>query len=190
MAARIIYLVGGPPRVGKSSLAQRLLATDRIPWLPTDVIRTVVRRIAPDVDAIDQDPVDAAALAEAMYPHLEQAAEVCAQEADRFLIEGFELAPFYPARLRTALDDTEIRACFLGQGAFSADDLAGYRGPKPQFENELSAEELRQSAAWIRQRSKHLREECDTLHVPYLDVGEAGFEAAMARARYLLLGHE
>jgi len=49
-----------------------------------------------EVDAVDQDPVDAAVLAEVMYPHIEQAAEVCAEEADRFFIEGFELAPYPP----------------------------------------------------------------------------------------------
>jgi hypothetical protein len=94
-----------------------MLAADGIPWLPTDVIRTVVRRMAPEVDAVDQDPVDAAALAEIMYPHTEQAVEVCAEEADQFLIEGFELAPSYPSRLRTALGQTEIRACFLGHSS-------------------------------------------------------------------------
>jgi hypothetical protein len=57
VTAHIVYLVGGAPRVGKSVLAQRLLALDGIPWLPTDVIRTVVRRVAPEVDAVDQDPV-------------------------------------------------------------------------------------------------------------------------------------
>src|SRR5215471_9620713 len=138
VTAHVIYLVGGAPRVGKSSLARRMLASDGIPWLPTDVIRTVVRRVVPDVDAVDQDPVDAAALAEIMYPHIEQAVEVCAEEADRFLVEGFELAPSYPGRLRAALGDTEIRACFLGHGCFSAEDLAGYRGPKPQSEGELT----------------------------------------------------
>src|SRR6266511_5201007 len=81
-----------------------------------------------ELDAIDQDPVDVSLLAEAMYPHVEQAAEVCAEEADRFLIEGFELAPCYPARLRAALAGTEVRACFLGHGSFSIADLAGYRG--------------------------------------------------------------
>jgi hypothetical protein len=116
--------------VGKSSLAQRLLAVDGIPWLPTDVIRTVVRRMVPEVDAVDRDPVDAAALGEVMYPHIEQAAEVCAEEADRFLIEGFELAPSYPMRLQAALAGTVIRACFLGHGSFSAEDLAGYLGDR------------------------------------------------------------
>ena len=188
MAGHVIYLVGGAPRVGKSSLAQRMLAIDGIPWLPTDVIRTVVRRVAPDVDAIDQDPVDPAALAEIMYPHIEQAAEVCAEEADRFLIEGFELAPAYRERLRAALGHTEIRACFLGHGSFSPGDLAGYRGPKPQAETALSSGELHEAASWIRRRSRQLRQQCDGLGVPYVDVGEAGFEAAMSEARRLLLG--
>jgi len=188
VTVRIVYLLGGAPRVGKSSLAQRLLAVDGIPWLPTDVIRTVVRRVAPEVDAADQDPVDAVALAEVMYPHIEQAAQVCAEEADRFLIEGFELAPSYPARLRAALGGTQIRACFLGHGSFSAEDLAGYRGPKPQCESDLSPGELRESASWIRHRSRQLRQQCNALRVPYVDVGEAGFEAAMTEARCLLLG--
>ena len=174
--------------MGKSSLARRMLASDGIPWLPTDVIRTVVRRVVPDVDAVDQDPVDAAALAEIMYPHIEQAVEVCAEEADRFLVEGFELAPSYPGRLRAALGDTEIRACFLGHGCFSAEDLAGYRGPKPQSEGELTPGELREAARWIRRRSRQLRQECADQGMPYVDVGEAGFEAAIAEARRLLLG--
>lgn len=188
VSAHVIYLVGGAPRVGKSSLAQRLLVSDGIPWLPTDVIRTVVRRVVPEVDAVDQDPVDAVAFAEVMYPHIEQAAEVCAEEADRFLIEGFELAPSYPARLRAALAGSEIRACFLGHRSFSAEDLAAYRGPKPQSEGDLSPGELRESASWIRHRSRELAEQCTALRVPYVDVGQVGFSAAMAEARRLLLG--
>ena len=47
MGGHSLYLVGGAPRVGKSSLAQRLLEHDGIPWLPTDVLRTVLRRVPP-----------------------------------------------------------------------------------------------------------------------------------------------
>src|SRR6266496_4562228 len=159
MAGHILYLVGGAPRVDKSSLAQRLLAIDGIPWLPTDVLRTMLRRVLPELDAIDQGPVDVSLLAEFMYPHTEQAAEVCAKEAERVLIEGFELSPSYPARLRAAPERTEIRACFLGHRGFSADDLASYRGPKPQHEAEASRAELEEAAAWIRRRSDQLRDE-------------------------------
>ena len=184
----MLYLVGGAPRVGKSALAQRLLRTEGIPWLPTDVVRTVLRRVLPELDAVDQDPVDAARLAELMYPHIEQAAEVCAEEAERFLIEGFELAPSYPARLRAALVGTTVRACFLGHRSFSADDLASYRGPKPQHEQEASRAELTEAAAWIRRRSEQLRDECGEVGLPYLDVGALGFHAAVRQARRHLLG--
>jgi hypothetical protein len=184
MAGHVLYLVGGAPRVGKSSLALRLLDIDGIPWLPTDVLRTVLRRVLPELDAIDQDPVDASLLAEVMYPHVEQAAEVCAEEADRFLIEGFELAPSYPARLQAALAGTAVRACFLGHGSFSIEDLAGYRGPKPQHHG-ATRQDLGDAASWIRRRSQQLRDECGQA---YVDVGEVGFEAAMIDARRHLLG--
>ena len=187
MDKRILYLVGGPPRVGKSALAQRLLKLDQIPWLPTDILRTVLRRVLPELDAIDQDPVDASRLSEFMYPHIEQAAEVCAEENERFLIEGFELSASYPAQLAATLEDIEIRVCFLGNRSFSTDDLAGYRGPKPQHRG-ASREELSEAATWIRQRSEQLYEECLDAGVVYIDVGELGFDAAMIEARRQLLG--
>jgi hypothetical protein len=187
VTGHILYLVGGPPRVGKSSLAQRLVLTEGISWLPTDVLRTVLRRVRTDLDAVDQDPVDAERLAEVMYPHIEQAAEVCAEEADRFLIEGFELAPWYPARLQAALDGVEIRACFLGHRTFSTSDLVSYHGPKPQHENEASPAELTAAAAWIRQRSHQLAHQCATAALPYVDVGEHGFQSAMQHACHHLM---
>jgi hypothetical protein len=68
-----------PRRARRSTLAQRLLATDGVPWLPTDVVRTVLRRVLPEL------------------------------EAERFLIEGFELAPTYPARLQAAVEGIRVR---------------------------------------------------------------------------------
>lgn len=187
MGGHFLYVVGGAPRVGKSVLAQRLLQQDAIPWLPTDVIRTVLRRVLPELDALDQDPVDAGLLAEFMYPHIEQAAEVCAEEAERFLIEGFEVSPSYPARLQAALEATEVRVCFLGHRSFSTDDLASYRGPKPQHHG-ASRKELDEAASWIRRRSVELAQECRDAGLPYVDVGDEGFEAAMTEARRHLLG--
>jgi hypothetical protein len=87
MAGRILYLVGGAPRVGKSTLAQRLSKLDRIPWLPTDVVRTVLRRVLPELDAADQDPVDASLLALITSPKftggLRRNRPVAANGADR-----------------------------------------------------------------------------------------------------------
>lgn len=181
MTSRILYLLGGAPRVGKSTLAQRLLAADGIPWLPSDVLRTVLRRIEPELDGVDQDPVDAARLAELMY-HTSNKQPRCASRKP-----SFELAPTYPARLKAALPGTTVRACFLGHRTFSADDLAGYRGPKPQHETQASRKELDEAAAWIRQQSHQLHDECRKRELPYIDVGTLGFHTAMQQARRLLL---
>jgi hypothetical protein len=78
-----------------------------------------------------------------MYPHIEQAAEVCVEEAACFLLEGFELSPSYVARLQATLGQTEVRGCFLGHSGFSVEDLAGYRGPKPQHRGASRAELVR-----------------------------------------------
>ncbi len=123
-----VCLVGAPARVGKSSLAQRLLRSDGIAWLPTDVLRTVLRRVLPELDDLDQGDVSAAAMGALMYPHIEQAVEVCGEEAERFLIEGPDIVPSMVPRLSAALPEISIRACFLGNIGFSGDDLASYRG--------------------------------------------------------------
>jgi predicted kinase len=185
---RAVYLVGGAPRTGKSSLAQRSLRADGVAWLPTDIIRTVLRRVLPDLDALDQDPVDAGLLAEYMYPHVRQAAEVCAEEAEAFLIEGFELAPWYRERLRADLEAVDVRVCFLGHETFTAADLVQYRGPKPQGEGTMSMRELEASAAWIRARSRELRLECQQSGAFYVDIARAGYETALRQARRALLG--
>ncbi len=124
-----VYLVGGPGRVGKSSLAQRLLLSDGIPWLPTDVLRTVLRRVLPELDELDQGDVPAAAVSELMYPHLEQAVEVCGEEAEQFLIEGPDIVPAMVARLSAAVPGITVRACFLGNSRFSGNDLASQGYP-------------------------------------------------------------
>lgn len=181
-----VYLVGGPARVGKSSLAQRLLRSDGIAWLPTDVLRTVLRKVLPQLDDLDQGDVSAAAVSELMYPHIEQAVEVCGEEAERFLIEGPDLVPSTVPRLAAALPAITIRACFLGNIGFSGNDLASYRGPKPQHEG-ASRAELHATAAWIRRESNYYRRKCAHLGLPYVDVGDLGFDAAMIEARRHLL---
>ena len=100
-----------------------------MPFPVVFVARIVILR---KILGVEFEPVDASLLSEFMYPHIEQAAEVCTEENERFLIEGFELSASYPARLAATLENVKILVCFLGNRSFSTDDLAGYRGSKPQ----------------------------------------------------------
>src|SRR5207302_586664 len=148
---------------------------------------TVLRRVLPELDTLDQGLVDATFVAEFMYPHIEQAAEVSAEEHEAFVIEGFDLEPSFRARLSRALPLVVIRACFLGHEGFTGADLADYRGPKPQGERTMTVQELDATAAWIRNRSEQLRERCSEADVPYVDIGRHGFDSAIREARRHLL---
>ncbi|MFI1301883.1 hypothetical protein [Streptomyces sioyaensis] len=44
----MIYLIGGPPRVGKSTLAWMLLEREGLPGCPTDALVSMLQRAAPE----------------------------------------------------------------------------------------------------------------------------------------------
>ena len=39
----MIYLIGGPPKCGKTTLAKRLLKSKGIPWVSTDTLQSVIK---------------------------------------------------------------------------------------------------------------------------------------------------
>lgn len=88
--ARVLYIVGGPPRVGKSALGRRVMERRRVPWLSTDIVRTVLRTVVADIDELDRGHADPQLVAERMYPYLERTADVALDQCEAFLIEGVE----------------------------------------------------------------------------------------------------
>jgi hypothetical protein len=165
--------------VGKSALGQRLLLQG-VPWLTTDVLRTVLRQVLARVDVADTDPVELDDLAEAMYPHLERMADAAVDQYGTVLIEGFEWLPRHVDRLREGVR-SPVRAVFIGHRTFSAGDLLNYAGSH-RWHERVSPERLLALPPWIRQASDHLAAECEETGERYLDLGELGFAALMDAA--------
>lgn len=185
----MLYTVGGPPRVGKSALDQRVMARHGVPWLSSDILKTVLRMVAREIDELDRGHSDPDLVAERMYPYLERAADVALDQSERFLIEGAEWFPRHIAPLGAALEEAAVQACFLGHATYSQEDLANYQGLKRW--HDWALEEERQGLPeWIRRWSEGLRAECTEIGHPYIDVGEMGFHEAMAAAERLLLGDD
>jgi hypothetical protein len=86
-----------------------------------------------------------------------------------------------------ACDATAGSALDAAPASWTLERRGRRRSPESD-ERDLSPGELRESASWIRQRSRQLRQQCEALRVPHMDVGEAGFEAALTEAWRLLLG--
>lgn len=179
--ARVLYVVGGPPRVGKSALGRSIMASRRIPWLSTDILKTVLRIVVRDIDELDRGHADPDLVAERMYPHLERAADVALDQSERFLIEGAEWFPRHVAPLSAALEEASVRACFLGNATYSHEDLAAYQGVN-RWHDRVDEKERQGMPEWIRRWSDRLRAECAEIGQPYIDVGEMGFDEAVTSA--------
>jgi hypothetical protein len=180
----VLYLIGGPPRTGKSALALAFLRQERVPWLSTDVVRTLLRRVVPSIEEADAGFDRTEELIRLMRPFIDQIIEVCLGQASDYLIEGVEILPSDVARFRELFGPTSC--CFLGDSRASAAGLRDYRGENP-WHVAFTDEELERMATGIRRWSERTAEGCTRAGVDYVDMGVEGFERGIARGLELLL---
>lgn len=108
----MLYLIGGAPRVGKSVVAKQLMKETGVPWLSTDVLRSVLCEVAseesrkklfPYAGASDNDVVFAETIDTIVA---QQLTEACSMKVglekfmqhqldvhDDFILEGVHLLP-------------------------------------------------------------------------------------------------
>ena len=129
----MIYLIGGAPRLGKSSVARELLKRQTIPWESTDTIRSAVNEaLAPgarkeklpfaDVDdhtEVFQRPIDTLITqqlteAESLQGPIRAWMADHVRAGDPATLEGVHLLPSFVARLqRQDVFQGQLRVIFL-----------------------------------------------------------------------------
>ncbi|MEU5973452.1 hypothetical protein [Streptomyces sp. NPDC047315] len=182
----MIYLIGGPPRVGKSTLAWMLLERAGLPNLPTDTLVSMLQHAAPEHGVRHGDHPDKAVPAQPfLHAFLRAVAESldATDPADGYVVEGDVVTPATAAAL--AADGIPATAVFLGSTTLTADLLSA--APDDWLAGSPAAEYER-TAAWIRERSIALRTECESAGHVFVDTGRAHQEA-LEFAYEALTGH-
>lgn len=133
----MIYLIGGPPRSGKTTLTKKLAAQLGIGWVSADILESIVREYTTKELYKESFPKNAlrettdgsndelyqkfssAIIAEAYirqgmtcWKAIEAFVEDCLNEAHDFIIEGYQLDPELVAQLIQKFP-AEIRSAFL-----------------------------------------------------------------------------
>lgn len=171
----MIFVIGGPPRVGKTRLAQRLAQEDGIGWISTDVVREVVAVAQPDLTGPAWwDPDAHAVYARRFFPFLEALAVACDADADAYVIEGVEFLPEQVAALRGRLD---VRACFVGASDVTLAQLEEHSATDSWIFTELSAPERAKLPEQIVACSRFVADECAAHGIAYVDLA-CGYDAA------------
>jgi hypothetical protein len=159
-------------------LAQRLVRSDAIAFIPTDLIWAVLEVAQSDWRSpMAKGPGRIPRAAGMFQPYLERAVSFLHASQQSLGIEGEVILPEIAAQLRS---DYDAKAVFLVRRAPTADDVRDPRGPNPWLRDaapDLVASVAAEVAAWSVQAELA----CADLRIPCFDVG-LDFERAMADA--------
>jgi hypothetical protein len=115
----MIYQIGGPPRIGKSTLAKILLQKNNVPFVPTDAVFHTLKDTPPT--PIVDDKLGHQQKAIDFYPFLRELIKHLHWSGTDFCVEG---DAFLPEQIDQLIHDPEfekihMRCVFLGMAKSS-----------------------------------------------------------------------
>lgn len=132
----MIYLIGGPPKCGKTTLAKKLAYEFRIPWISADTLQNIVRAYVSqekhptlfphshsrrgkgnDEFYSEYSPQrivgNYIAQGKTTYDAISMMAETYLKDEDDFIIEGYQVTPEVVDCILKKFGNEHIRAVFL-----------------------------------------------------------------------------
>lgn len=178
----MLYLIGGPPRCGKSELALHLCRTRGLPFVSTDVLWGVLEVAhpawrTPMAKGAERIP----AAAEMFNPYLVQLLGLLESTAPDFVVEGELIIPSHIPSLSASLP---LRSVFLVRSRTSSQQLVDPPG-RNAWLSQAPPALLEAVADEVRGHSTSVAHECNDLRLPCVDVAP-DLAAAMREAEELL----
>ncbi|MEM7532256.1 MAG: hypothetical protein AAF639_08770 [Chloroflexota bacterium] len=181
----MIYLIGGAPRVGKTTLTQRVAANLGIGWISTDLLMEQLRVM--NVEGIktkwDADPTAITAAADWFYPCLERFVWGVQSLADSYVIEGVD---FLPAHVGQLAAKYPVSAVFLGCTTMTRTRFDQFPGCSKGYANlpdEMKDQIVHDVPLW----SAFIQQEAERAGYPYVDMSDY-FHARLWEAENILKG--
>jgi hypothetical protein len=183
----VLYLIGGPGRSGKTTLARRLTLHHRIPHFGLDYLMMGLSRGAPGLGIDPMAPE--AEVAGRLWSVCEALIDTMVAEREEFALEGFAISP---ARVEVlgARHGAAIRPCFLGQPGIDPDarwHLEQQTAVMGSWMLDLGQGAAIEEFGRLREASRHLEQECDRLGLEFFDTSDA-LEEPLRQAEAWLTG--
>jgi hypothetical protein len=183
----MLYLIGGPGRSGKTTLAWQLARRHGIPFFSLDYLMMGLHHGAPALQVNPNDPE--AEAASRMWPVCKAMLVAMLENGEEYCVEGFALTPEHVSQL-SALFPAGIRACFLGYcTADAAAKLADEaRHPTTNaWPPERPREEALAEIESFKVASLALRAECARRGYAFFDTSSAFADVIAGAEHYLTL---
>lgn len=185
----MLYLIGGPGRSGKTTLARRLTLHHHIPHLGLDHLMMALARGAPGL-GIDPSAPEAEITAR-IWPVCEALIEALLAGGEEMALEGFSIMPAHVEALRRRHGEA-FRACFLGQPGIDPHarwHLEQQTAVMESWMLDLGPDAGIAEFGRLRETGRTLERECDRLGLPFFDTSD-GLEEPLRQAEAWLAGGE
>lgn len=166
----MIYLIGGAPRVGKTTLSQLFASQLKAGWISTDVLHGVLnlRNYDGPKHEWNAAPEAITMTAEWFYPYLKRFVWSIGSMAENYIIEGVN---FLPAQISQLSEEYQIRAVFLGCSHMTLDTFDRFPGHSRGYAG-LPEEMRRQIVADVPRWSEYIRTACESSGYRYVDMAD------------------
>ena len=178
----MIYLIGGSPRTGKSILTQRFAAKQNIGWVSTDMIVSMLMKVADKQPEWDASPAAITARCEWFFPYFADFVWRVSGMTENYLIEGVD---FLPTQVAQLMKNYPIKSVFLGCSQMTLqrfDDFPGHSKGYAFLPDDLR----RQFAEDVPKWSAFIEQEAHKHTVPYVDMSD-DFPTRLDEAEAILL---
>lgn len=159
----MIYLIGGAPRVGKSTLASMILERNHISSISTDVLRNVLDYSPLKIGIKD---LEQNKRSETFFPYFLQLLKILQNKYPNYVVEG-DL--FTPQQIDSIKERIGLKCCFLGTSNITLEDVKKI-DEKLDWVSKMSEEDQNKLPEYFIKRSKEVESEALKFHFPYFDI--------------------
>jgi hypothetical protein len=182
----MLYMIGGAPRSGKTTLARRMLAEHGLDYFSIDVLIGHLAGAQPELGLRVQDP--ALKRVEIVWPVLRKIASDVLRSGDDLVLEGDVLLPRHLMEFGHGTHNG-IKACFIGYADVEPEkklrEIREHAACGADWTGELDDVRLLNLIGDLRAFSEYLRRECCHFKIPYFD-GSTCFAGAVRDAKTYL----
>jgi hypothetical protein len=185
----MIYLLGGPMRVGKSLIARRVRERSGISVVSTDDIARALRDRVPHLGITYEMSIPEEC--EALWPFIRALISIRLDRDEPLLIEGAGISPRRAAQAQQEFAGG-VRACFVGELTVRPQQklrmLRAYSETHGDWLAEKPAETYEEIVRTIRSVSEEYKRDCGVLGIAFFDMGENFDSSVVAVVDYLVTG--